>query len=622
MEELSEIRNRIATPDEILKKITPGMNIFIGTGVAEPRTLVKHLMKSGAENLRDLELSQLVSLGDAIAVNELHHRKYRLKTFFSGWESDEAITEGLADLIPSRYYEIPRVIESRRIPIDAAFVQITPPDDAGYCSLGLSIDVARQAMEQASLVVGEINRLIPRTYGDTLAHISDFDLFTEAADPPIYFDRWPVDEIYDQIGANVAGVIEDGSCIAFSIGPLFEALSRHLVHKRHLGIHTPFFFDNLMELVKSGAVTNRYKDIYRGKSLTAYAIGTPALYKWLDKNPLVEFQGIDKVFNPMKIALNPRFVAVLPARKVDLSGRIALHTGKGNVGTGPGEVLDFFYGALFSRGGRTIFALPSRNREGKSNILTSVKNFPNQFGMWDAVHMLATEYGVISLKGRTVRERAQALIDIAHPDDRAELVGLAKERHILYPDQIFLPETGHLYPAEIAVGETFRNGLAVRFRAIRPSDEEEMRRLFYRFSEQAVYYRYFTQYRTMPHCRIQEYVNADYRRVLSVVGLIGEPGQGRIIAEGRFVRAQDSTYAEIACTVDDAYQRMGIGTFLYKLLIRLAKERGISGFTGEVLMQNRGIMKVLEKGDVPVRAELKHGIYHLTIPFGDADAGA
>lgn len=618
MSKISDIQweERIVSPDEVLKMIEPGMNIFLGTGVAEPRTLVKHLMNSDTGNLQDLELSQLVSLGDAISANELHSQKYRLKTFFSGWEANEAITEGLADLIPSRYYEIPRVIESRRIPIDVAFVQITPPNEAGYCSLGVSVDVARQAIEQASLVVGEINTQIPRTYGDTFVSISDFDLLVRATEPPIYFNRWQVDEVYDRMGANVASVIEDGSCIAFSIGPLFEALSRHLVHKRHLGVHSPFFIDALMDLVKSGAVTNRYKDIYRGKCLTSYAFGTPELLVWLDGNPLVEFQGIDKVFNPMQIARNSRFVAVLPARKVDLSGRIALHTGKGNVGSGPGEVLDFFYGAVHSEGGRTIFALPSRNRKGESNILISVKEFPNQFGLWESVNMLITEYGVVSLNGRTVRERAQALIDIAHPEDRPKLVEQARERKILYPDQIYLPESAHLYPAGIATEHTFKGGVKVRFRAIKPSDEEEMRRLFYRFSDKTVYYRYFRPIKTMPHARIQEYVNVDYRNVMSIIGLVGKPGQGHIIAEARFVKDQNSPYAELAYVVEETYQRLGIATFLYKMLMRLAKERGIKGFTGEVLTSNNGVMKVFVKAGAPVKANLHHdGIYQLTIPF-------
>ena len=608
-----DVSKRTVPPDKVLEKITPGMNIFLGTGVAEPRTLVKHLMSANAGNLQDLELSQLVSLGDAISLREHHSRKYRLKTFFAGWEANEAISAGLADFIPSRYYQIPRLIESGQIPIDAAFIQITPPNEAGYCSLGVSIDAARQAMAQASLVVGEINDRVPRTYGDTFVHVSEFDYFVRATEPPIYFDRWAVDDVYDQIGVHVASVIEDGSCLGFSIGPLYEALSRHLVHHRHLGIHSPFFIDALMDLVKSGAVTNRYKEIYRGKCLTSYAFGTPELMAWLDGNPMVEFQGTDKVFDPLQISRNPRFVAVLPAHKVDLSGRVALHVGKGNVGSGPGEVFDFFYSALLSKEGRTIFALPSRNRRGEPNILMSVRDFPNPFGLWESINMIATEYGVVSLTGRTVRERAQALIDIAHPDDRARLVAEAKAERILYPDQIYLAESAHLYPSEIAGRHTFKGGIEVRFRAIKPSDEENMRRLFYRFSDKTVYYRYFTMIKVMPHTKMQGYVNVDYNRVMSVVGIAGEPDQERIIAEGRFVRDHQMPEAEIAIVVDENYMGIGIATYLYKMMIRLARERGIKTFTGEVLSSNARIKRVLEKGGLAVTASMRHGTELLRI---------
>jgi acyl-CoA hydrolase len=189
--------------------------------------------------------------------------------------ASEAITAGVVDLIPSRFSRIPRLIECGMIHIDVAFVQVTPPDETGHCCLGVAVDVARQAMEKASLVAGEINTQIPHTFGDTVVTISDFDLIVLSTEEPIYFARWPVDDALDQVAVKVASVIEDGNCIAFSIGPLYEALSRHLVHKRHLGVHSPFFTDPLMDLVKNGVVSNRHKKIFRGKSLASYALGTP-----------------------------------------------------------------------------------------------------------------------------------------------------------------------------------------------------------------------------------------------------------------------------------------------------------------------------------------------------------
>lgn len=606
---------RIVAPEKALKKIEPGMCIFLSTGTAEPRTMVRHLMDSDLENLQDLELFQLLSFGDALSLQRLQGQKYRLKTFFSGWVAKEAITEGRVDLIPSRFSRLTRLVESRRIPFDAAFVQVSPPNRLGYCSLGVSADIAHQAIDQAVFVVGEINPDMPQTMGNTFVPLDAFDMLVKSADEPIYFPRWPVDENFDQVAKNAASLVEDGSCIAFSIGPLYEALGCHLQIKKDLSIHTPIFTDAAMDLVNSGAVTNRFKEQFPGKSVTSYAMGTKELWQWLDCNPLVEFQGIDKVFNPMRIGRHKRFIAIVQCRRTDLTGRVALHVSRGNVITDPAEVIDFFNGSEISEDGFSIFALPSRNLKGESNILVSIEDVPNQLNVRESIDFVVTEYGVANLNGRTVRERAMAMIEVAHPGDRKRLLEEAKEQNIIYSDQIFLTESSHLYPLEIETTQVFKNSLRVRFRPLRPSDEEEMRRLFYRFSDEAVYYRYFTPLKTMPHSRMQTYVNVDYSKDMSIVGAVGEPGQGRIIAEARYVKDPHSPYADVAFIVDDNYQGYGIATFMYKMLMRIARERGLQGFTADVLPANKAMMRVFEKGDAEVKARLEDGIYRLTIKF-------
>jgi len=607
--------NLVVTPDKALEKIQPGMCIFIGTGAAEPRTLVKHLMDSNADNLQDLELFQLLSFGDVIAIKELKNLKFRLKTFFSGWVAKEAIFEGRVDLIPSRFSRLSQLIGSRQIPFDAAFIQITPPNKLGYCSLGVSVDVAKLVMDQAPFVVGEINPDIPQTLGNSFVSIKEFDMLVKSTEKPIYFPRWSIDPVFDKVAANVASVIEDGSCISFSLGPLYEPLAKHLMQKKDLGVHSPIFSDALMDLINSGAVTNRFKQHFPGKTLTSYALGTQELLNWLDLNPLVEFQGLDKVFNPMRIGKNPKFVAIVNIRKIDLTGGISLHVGKGNVTTDSAEVIDFVNGAEISDGGYAIFALPSRNLKGEANIKISLEDIPNQMNIRESVDLVVTEYGVANLNGRTMRERAMALIEIAHPEDRAKLIEEAKLQKIIYKDQIFIEQNAHLYPTEVHCKHTFKNGVTVRFRAIKPSDEEEMRRLFYRFSDESVYYRYFTPLKTMTHSKMQEYVNVDYGKVMSIVGLVGDSGKGHIVAEARYVKDPKRPYGDVAFVVDEEYQGLGIATFLFKQLIRLAKERGLQGFTADVLPANKEMMRVFEKGGAEVKATLEYGVYRLSIPF-------
>lgn len=606
---------RLFSADAVLDRIRPGMSLFLSTGAAEPRTLVKHLMAARSANLQDLELIQIVSFADAISLKNLQSQKFRLKTFFTGWVADEAIAAGRVDLIPCYLSRIPELLEKRKIRVDAVFVQISAPDSDGYSSLGVSVDVARLAMEQASLVVGEINSRVPRTLGDTFVHVSDFDMLVQSDEPPVYFERWPVEPVYDLISSNIEPLIEDQSCIAFSMGPLFESVSRALTRKKHLGIHSPFFSDALMDLVNSGAVTNRYKEVFKRKSITSYACGTAKLLQWLDQNPRVEFQPVDKVFDPLIIGRNSCFVAIISARRVDITGKIALHAGPGSVASGPGEVIAFLTGAQVSKGGYTIFGLPSRNDRGAANITVSIEGVENRIDFRDAVDYVVTEYGVASLTGLTLRERAQALIEIAHPDDRAGLIASAKKRHILYRDQIYLPESGRRYPSHIHECHRFKGGVEIRFRPIRPSDEEEMRRLFYRFSDEAVYYRYFSTLKAMPHNRMQTYVNVDWNNVMSIVGVAGRPGQGAIVAEARYLLGADRQWAEVAFVVDEPYQGIGICTYVFDLLVRLARERGIKGFWADVLSSNTAMMKVFYKSGLPVLMETESGVHHVTIPF-------
>ena len=609
-------KQKIVTPADVMEKIDPGMSIFLGTGMAEPRTLVRHLMESRQYNLQDLELIQLVSLGDAVAIDERYSRKFRLKTFYSGWLASDAISQGRVDLIPSRFSKVAWLFKTGAIHIDVAFIQVTPPDENGHAYL-VGASVERQAMEMAQIVVGEINSQIPRTMGDTLVNMADFHYLVEATEPPYYLARWPLQDVYLKIATNVASVIPDGSCISYGIGPLYEALAKSLTAKKNLGVHSPFFTDALMDLVKSGAVTNRYKNIFRGKSCASYVLGTRELMSWLDLNPLVEFQPQDIVMDPRTIGLNDNMIAIFPARKVDLTGGVALHTGKGNVTAGPGNVAELFVGAALSRNGRSIFALPSRNRKGKPNILLSLDQYPFQFTNRESMDIVVTEYGVALLMGKTLRERAQALIEIAHPDDRAELVRQAKEEKMIYADQIYFPESGYLYPEKVACSHRFRDSLTVRFRAIKPSDEEEMRRLFYRFSDQAVYYRYFSPIKTMPHRKMQEYVNVDYRNTMSIVAIVDESGVEKIIGEARYVKTQGEPFADTAFIVDEQYQGMGISTYLFNLLIRAAREEGIAGFKADVLENNRAMLKVYEKALYPVQTVLSGGVYKITIPFNE-----
>jgi len=610
-------KKKLVSPEEALMKIRPGMTVFIGTGPAAPLTLMKTLLESDGNNIRDIEFVQLAFHGNVIlSVKDLHVQNYRLKTFFSGFVSSKTIKSGLIDLIPAYSSEIPKLINNGKIPIDVAFIQITPPDTAGYCSLGVAVDVAREAMDNASIVVGEINTEMPFTYGDTFVSTKKFDLLVNSNNVSHPYERDQASEQMEKVAENVASIIKDGDCLSFSSGSLFEALVPHLKDKKELGIHSLYFTDAMAELVKSGAVTNSRKTPFRGKSLTSYAMGSKKLMKWLHRNPRVEFQGTDFVCNPVFIGKIPQFVALYQAEKVDLSGGVAFPR-KGPVMTGPGEVIDFFQGAEASEEGCTVIGLTSRDDQGKTNILFSLMDYPNQLRLRESVHMIATEYGVANLKWKTLRERAQAMIEIAHPDDREFLMEQAKEKNLLYANQIFISHSTHLYPTHIACKALFKGEIPIRFRAIKPSDEEQMRRFFYRFSDEAKFYRFFYSVKTMSHDKMQEYVNVDYSKEMAIVGLSGRPGDETIVAEARFVRDDRSYYGEVAFLINDSFQGLGIGSYMLDLLIKMAKEQGLMGLTAEVLSDNLPMKRVFEKAGYPMEAQLENGVYSLTMHFNE-----
>ncbi|OGP59145.1 MAG: GNAT family N-acetyltransferase [Deltaproteobacteria bacterium RBG_13_61_14] len=608
-------RKKIVKPEKVIQQIQPGDTVFLSTGTGEPRTLIKHLLTSEAGNIEDLELIQLVSVGDTVSIEEKYPESFRLKTFFAGWVAYSAIAEGRVDLIPARFSRIPGLIQAGAIRVNVAFIQISRPDLSGYASLGVSVDAARQAMDQARLVVGEINPALPRTLGDTLVHLDSFHALVESTEPLIEIPRPPVAPVFDELAKHIADLIEDGSCMFFTMGQQFEALARHLTRKRDLGIHSPFITDALMDLIRSGAVSNRRKGSFRGTSVVSYAFGTQALYDWLDMNPLVDFQGIDVVMDPLEIARHDQFVAVFPARQVDLTGEVAFHTGRGRISAGPGESQEYVAGVYLSRGGRIIVALPSRNRQGEPNILPRLKDYRETLAGRNAIDFVVTENGIAALRGKSVRERAMALIDIAHPTYREQLIAQAKEMNLIYKDQIYLPEAAARYPSELVEEKTFKGGLKVKFRPILPSDEDPMRRLFYRFSDEAIYYRYFSPKKVMPHRQTQRYVNVDHQRILSLVGVVGEPGEERIIAEGRYAMHPDRNYADLALVVDEEYQNRGIATYLLVRLVEIARSRKLEGLTADVIAENKPMLRVFEKIKYPFKAAMEQGVYTLTIKF-------
>ena len=399
------------------------------------------------------------------------------------------------------------------------------------------------------------------------------------------------------------------------------AVGPKLNRKKRLGIHSPIFCDALMDLVRSGAVNNRNKEVFYEKSITYHACGSATLLDWLDNNPAVEFHPIDKVFDPLTISRNPGFVAMIPAEKIDITGKITLPGGLESIGSSPVEVHALLSGAKRSKGGCTIVGLPSRDHHERPNIVLSVEGLKRRLDFRQAIDYVVTEQGVASLSGLTLRESAQALIEIAHCEDRDQLTAAAKRTNILYEDQVYLPGNACQYPAHIFRCNNFKGGIDICFRPIKPSDEEEMRRLFYRFTDESVYYRYFSRLKSMPHTKMQAYVNIDWEKAMSIVGIFGKSEHGSIVSEARYVVDADEQWAEVAFIVDESFQRVGICSYVFRLLIELARNNGIKGFWAEVLRRNIAMMKVFEKSGLPIQKKVENTVIHVSMPLHPEQKG-
>lgn len=612
---------RQVSPQAVVENIAPGMQVYIGSGPMEPSVLVQAVIASETFRYKDIDLIQRDPCGALAEAFLKDPKAFGFRTFCASCRLPDGELADMPGYIPVRMSELGSLIRLKQIPIDAVLIRVTPPDSAGYCCLGPGADVMLEAMEGATFVAAEIDPGLPQTTGSTRVSADRIDVFVDpsrnGAGRSGSRPEKPSPTVAG-IGRNAAALIDNGATLAFWNHPLFNAVARFLSARRDLGVHTPWFTEPLMDLVTAGCVTNQRRYPNRAASTAAFAIGGERLFRWLDHNPRVAFEGPDQVFSPRAVGRQPGFTFILPVGRMDLSGAVIELVPSCVGGPTREEAQELVEGTGLSRGGLLIAAIPSRDPHGRPAIdLPPVNGLA---GLWrDRIDYAVTEYGTAHLKARSLRERAQALIDIAHPGDREGLVQQARQAGLLHKNQVFLPECSWIYPSEIETVHTFKHGITLTFRAIKPSDEEMMRALFYRVSKETVYYRYFSPLKTMPHDRMQEYVNADCQSVLSIVALTTDSSTPRIVAEARYLRDGTRTSAEVAFLVDEAFHGIGVGTFLFRMLMRLARERGITQFTADVLAANKAMLTVFERGGVPVSAQLLHGVYQITMPLSDPD---
>ncbi len=412
--------------EEAVAVIRTGDKIFIHSAAAAPQVLVQALV-ARADELREVEIYQLHTEGSAPYAEPQFEHSFHVKSLFTGANVRQAIQDGRADFVPIFLSDIPRLFRRGVVQLDAALLQVSPPDAHGYCTLGVSVDTSLAAAQTAKLLIAEINPNMPRTNGDGNIHVSKFHKVVEVDYPMHQLILPPPDEVETRIGNYIANLVEDGATIQMGIGAIPNAALAAMEGHRELGVHTEMFSDGILSLFEKGVITNQHKVRHRNHIVTGFLVGSQRLYDFVHANPIVRVLDIQYVNDTAIIRQNPKATAINSAIEVDLSGQVCADSIGTRIYSGVGGQLDFVRGSALSEGGKPIIALPSVTNKGISRITCMLKPGAGVVTTRAHVHYIVTEYGVANLFGKSIRERAKALIDIAHPDHRERLAKEAAE---------------------------------------------------------------------------------------------------------------------------------------------------------------------------------------------------
>jgi len=405
---------------DVLKDIKPNSSVFIQGGMATPTELLNQLKKVG-RNLENIELMHLHTHGSSFYSDIDLHKNFKITNFFVGGNVRKILDYDRVDYLPCFLSEIPNLFRKGVKKVDYALIHVSPPNEHGFCTLGTSVDITKAAIENASIVIAQINKQMPTVHGDGFIHLEKIDYAIEIDQEIEVTEPSSLSEIENKIGINVASLIDDGSTLQMGIGAIPDAVLGSLYGHKDLGIHTEMFSDEAVKLIRSGVVNNSKKKFHQGKTVSSFVMGSKELLNFVNDNPSVNLLEADYVNNPRNIARNPKVVAINSALEVDLTGQVCADSLGHNIYSGVGGQMDFIRGASLSEGGKPIIALPSQTNKGVSKISICLKPGAGVVTTRSHIHYIATEYGIVNLYGKTLHERAKLMISIAHPDHRDSL---------------------------------------------------------------------------------------------------------------------------------------------------------------------------------------------------------
>jgi len=609
---------KFATEKAIFGDVKLGARMFVSTACGEPQYLLKALVsyiESYPKAFLDAELFQVVTLGVGPYNAAKYKQNFRNNSFFISENTRAAINNGEADYTPAFMSEIPALFTRGLVPVDVALIQTSLPDCYGLVNLGVSVDIVKAALQQARLIIAQVNSYMPRVHGDGFIHVKDIDFIIPHDEPLLEYSPKVKGEVVQRIGEYVARLVQDGDTIQVGYGSIPDALLSHLKGKKHLGVHTEMISDGTVELIKCGAVDNSRKTINRGKSIASFCMGKKETYEYLNNNPTIELRTVDYTNNPLIIAQHSNMTAINSALEIDLTGQATAESIGNIFYSGIGGQADFVRGTVLSPGGKCILVLQSTAVSGEvSRISPFLKEGAGITLHRGDVHYVVTEYGIAYLHGKSIRERAMALIAIAHPKFRPWLIEEAKKRHLIYSDQAFIPGKEGEYPEDLETSVTLQDGEEIIFRPVKITDEPLLKEFFYSLSPQTMFRRFISTRRDMPHERLQEFVVVNYAEEVSIQAVILSDAKEEIVGIGRFYLDESTHTAEVAFTVKDVFHNRGIGTELLAYLIYLAKKRGLIGFVAELLTENKPMFSILNKAGFKL-VRVENNMYFMKLTF-------
>jgi acyl-CoA hydrolase/GNAT superfamily N-acetyltransferase len=615
---------KFVSEDEIFRSIHRGDRIFIGTGCGEPQYLVNSFINfigSHPKAFFDAELLQVWALGVAPYTNEKLKYNFRHNSFFIGPHTRDAIKKGLADYTPIFLSQAPNLFYSRHIPVDVAIIQTSLPDHNKHVSLGISVDITKAAVENASLVIGQINSNMPYVNGEALLPVDNLDIIIAHDEPLLEYETPEPGQITQRIGKHVASVIQDGDTIQVGYGSIPNAILSNLGGKKHLGVHTELLTDGIIDLMKKGVIDNTKKTFDCGKIVASFCMGQKKTYDYIHENPNIEFRTIDYTNSPMVIARHDNMVAVNSALEVDLTGQAFAESIGKMFYSGIGGQADFMRGAILSRNGKSILAMKSTAEKGNvSRIVPFLKEGAGVTLNRGDIHYVITEHGTAYLHGKNIRERAMELISIADPKFRSWLIEKAKTLKLIYKDQAFIPGKRGEYPETLETYRTTKSGLEIFLRPVKLTDEPLLKEFVHSLSDQSIYRRFFSRRTDMPHEFLQRLVVIDYSENMAILAVLRHEKKEEIVGVGRYFLEKDKggRTAALAFAVRDDYQNKGIATELMSYLTYLGKKQGLFGFSAEVLLENKEMLHLFhrfEREGFRFERKIERGTVYINIVF-------